>query len=221
MILHKDQLSKFAFEMEIPDEPYLDNFSQNKTHTAYYVGDRYLKFAVEEDTGIVKECMWRAPTIEDLEKRKMYPEPGHYVITIDAKEYPWEASYLTNAYEHEPVPLYKEDVGQLDSDGNSIMWDYDWGHVLNQIYYINDLKYIDGKFIKPSFRFHQHTDEDIWEDIDDHIEMCDRELARIVYEPREKEKIESCKAQWINIKDNFKHVKHWKLKYPDMPLIKP
>ena len=39
----RDQLNKFPFEMEIPDEPYLDNFSQNKSITAYYVGDRYLK----------------------------------------------------------------------------------------------------------------------------------------------------------------------------------
>jgi hypothetical protein len=27
-MLHKDQLNNFPFEMQIPDEPYVDNFSQ-------------------------------------------------------------------------------------------------------------------------------------------------------------------------------------------------
>ena len=221
MILHKDQLSNIPFEMAIPDEPYLDNFSQNRSQTAYYVGDRYLKFAVNEATGLVGECLWRAPTVELLEKRICHPEPGHYVITLDAKENPWEASYMTNTYQHEPVANYEENVGQLDSEGNPILWDYSWGHVINQIYYINDLKYIDGKFVKPAFRFHQHTNETVWKTVADHIEMCTRELERLVYQPEEKKAIEDCKAGWIDIRDNFQHVHHWKLKYPDMPLIKP
>ena len=217
----REILNQYEFEMEIPNEPYIDNFSQGITHTAYYAGDRYLKFAVNDSTGIIGECLHRAPTVELLETRISHLEPGHTALIIDGAKNPWEASYLTRVYNHEPVPYYQEDVGQLDDDGNSITWEYNWGHVLNQIYYNQELKYINGEFVKPRFRVHQHTNEKVHQTVLDHIELCDNELSRIVYNESQRQAIEKCKAGWINIRDNFQHVHHWKLKYPDMPLIKP
>ena len=81
--------------------------------------------------------------------------------------------------------------------------------------------FINGEFVKPRFRVHQHTNEKVHQTVLDHIEMCDNELSRLVYDEPQRQAIEKCKAGWINIRDNFQHVHHWKLKYPDMPLIKP
>jgi len=222
MSLATSNLNHITFQMEIPDEPYVDNFSQGRTHTAHYTGETFLKMAVEDSTGLIGECLWAAESRKLLEQRICHPEPGHSTLVIDARNNPWEAAYIRNTYSHDEVPNYEEDVGQVDSDGNPIIWDYSWGHVLNQIYYINDLKYINGEFVKPRFRLHQHTNEEVHRDVVKHIEMCDRELARdLVYRDNERTAIENCKAQWIVIRDNFSHVLHWKLKYPDMPLIKP
>ena len=62
-MLHKDQLNNFPRNGD-SDYPRLI-IGQNRTHTAYYVGDRYQKIAVEA-TGPIKNVYGEHP--EDLEK---------------------------------------------------------------------------------------------------------------------------------------------------------
>jgi len=214
--------NKFPFELEIPNEPYIDNFSEGKTHPAYYTGLRFLKFQVENQSGLIKNCCAEAQTMEELDGMTVYPEDNHHIITIDAQEHPWECSYLTHNYEHDDVPWYEEDLGTTDAEGNPEVWRYTWGHVLNQIYYNQQLKYINNAFIKPPFRLHQHSQEAFEKSVIDHIEMTDRELAREgVYKPDEIQAIQKYKEQLQEIQTKYTGIHHWKIPFPALPLIKP
>lgn len=215
-------INKFPFDMEMPDEPYLDNFSQGKTHPAFYTGLRWLKFQIQNDNGLIKELVVTGETKEEMESKIAYNDDNHSFHVIDAKQNPWEAAYLTHDYQHDPVPRYEENLGTTDSEGNAEVWDYDWGHVLNQIYYNNELRYVNGVYIKPPFRLHQHTQEAFLKSLQDHIEMAEREIAREgIYTATEKTNLQTYLDSLSAIETKYAGIHHWKIPFPALPLVKP
>ena len=215
-------INKFPFDMEIPNEPYLDNFSQGITHPAFYTGSRWLKFQIQNDNGLIKELVVSGETKDEIESKIAYNDEGHSFHIIDAKQNPWEAAYLTHEYAHDPVPNYEENLGTTDADGNAEVWDYDWGHVLNQIYYNNELRYVNGEYIKPPFRLHQHTQEAFLKSLADHIEMAEREISRQgIYTQAEMANLEEYARSLSTISTKYTGIHHWKIPFPALPLIKP
>lgn len=220
---NREIFNRYPFDMEIPDQPYIDNFSKGLTHPAIYTGVRFLKFRIENGTGLLKEEVANGHTLEEMNSVIVYPEENHEIHIIDAKLNPWEAAYLTNAYSHDPVPVYEEDLGTVDSEGNPEIWDYNWGHVLNQIYYSHELRYVNGEYVKPPFRLHQHTQEVFIKSLHDHQEMVERELSRPegVYTVDQKANLQKYKEDLDVIETKYVGIHHWKIPFPALPLIRP
>jgi len=219
---HKNIINQFPFEMEIPDEPYINNFSKGLSHPAVYTGYRHLKFQIQDNNGLIKELVAEGQTFDEMNSKIVHNDEGHSFHLIDAKVNPWEAAYLTHQYEHDPVPNYEEDLGTTDADGNPEIWDYNWGHVLNQIYYNNDLKFLNGKYVKPSFRLHQHTQDVFLKSLQDHREMADREIAREnIYNTRQMADLEAYREALSTVESKYQGIHHWKIPFPPLPTIKP
>lgn len=218
--------SKIKFTILVNDEPYVDSFVQNKTAEAYYTGLRYVKVEYDTSSGLVKHIVSQGDSLHDLDSITVYPEEGHQHLVIDGNANPWEASYLTADYEHDQVPVYEEDLGVTDDNGNPEIYRYTYseeGSMIQNIYIPNDLKYIDGKFVKPRVRLHMVKRENYFNRLQSHIEMCDTEFARgrSVYNENELQEILKYKAWLESCTAKYKNIKHWKIKWPDLPVIKP
>lgn len=217
------KINRYPFTVQLPNQPYVEDFSLGLTHSAYYTGPRFLKFQIQNNTGELKELVVHSNDLEDLNRKIVHPDENHSVHFMDAQQYPWEAAFLTNWFELDSLPDYVEDLGTVDDEGNTETWTYSWGQVLRQIYYAEGLKFINGEYIKPRFRSHQHTNEKVFETLEDHIEMCDRELSRgtIIYKQSELDAIQNYKEQLVIIPEKYQGIDHWKIRFPDLPLIKP
>jgi hypothetical protein len=216
------KFNKIPFTIEIPTQPYVEDFSQGLTHPAVYTGNRFCRFQIDNQTGEIKELCAGAETLEELDNKIIHPDEGHSLHTIDARQFPWEAAYLTNHFELEPRPWYTEDLGTVDADGNPETWSYDWGRIIHQVYYMTGLKYVNGQYIKPRFRAHQHNNQHFWRTIDGHIENCERELAREgVYSDEQIQQIRDYKSTLESLPAKYGDTLHWKIKFPNVFRFKP
>jgi len=218
-------MNRIPFTIELPNQPYLNDFSEGLTAKCYYTGPRFLKVQVRESDGLVLEIDAEGETLVDLNSTLKFAREGNYMLTIDAREHPWEAAYLSNHIESS-VENYTEELGTTDADGNPESWEYSYsleGNPLHQIYYINDIFYKDGAFTRPTFRAHQHSQEKFWETVQEHIEMAHREIARgiTVYSEKELQDLENYKNVVENLSAKYGDTLHWKIPFPDIPVIKP
>ena len=71
---NREIFNRYPFDMEIPDQPYIDNFSKGLTHPAIYAGVRFLKFRIENGTGLLKEEVANGHTLEEMNSVIVYPE---------------------------------------------------------------------------------------------------------------------------------------------------
>src|SRR6056300_235377 len=200
-------MNRIPFTISLPNQPYVDDFSEGLTAQGYYTGLRYLKVQVRESDGLILEIDAEGETLKDLNSTLKFAREGNYMLTIDATEHPWEAAYLANHLETD-ITNYREELGTTDADGNPEFWEYSYseeGNPMHQIYYINDLWYKNEQFVRPKFRAHQHSQEKFWSSVQDHIEMAHRELARgsAIYSEKELQDLETYKNIVENLRNKY------------------
>ena len=216
--------NKIPFTVNLPNQPYVDDFSEGITHDCFYIGMNYIKVNRRISDGLILEVLTEAQTMKEIESRKIIHDEGCDSFIIDAREHPWEAAYITGRYYHEDIPNYEEELGTTDFWGKPEVWDYhhtpETG-VLAQIYYVNSMYYNDGKFSKPKFREHIIQRESFDDLIQVHIRDTERELKRNVYKPEDIEYIKKY-GEWLKtVPETYKNIKHWKIKFPPLPNYKP
>ena len=106
--------NKIPFTVNLPNQPYVDDFSEGITHDCFYIGMNYIKVNRRISDGLVLEVLTEAQTMEEIESRKIIHDEGCDSFIIDAREHPWEAAYITGRYYHEDIPNYEEELGTTD-----------------------------------------------------------------------------------------------------------
>ena len=96
--------NKIPFTVNLPNQPYVDDFSEGITHDCFYIGMNYVKVNRRISDGLVLEVLTDAHTMEEIESRKINHDEGCDSFVIDAREHPWEAAYITGRYYHEDIP---------------------------------------------------------------------------------------------------------------------
>ena len=158
---------KIEFTFTIPDDPYTLTVNEEKTVNAVYTGKRWLLGRWEESTQIMHNVIAEADSEDKLDTGGRIEEEGHRYIAFDAVEFPWEASYLTHNYTHDPIenPVY---VHGLAADGFDMgQWEYNYGNetALTQVAEGINLRYDpDTKtFTRPPYRSHMISEESFYE----------------------------------------------------------
>ena len=90
--------NKIPFTVNLPNQPYVDNFSEGITHPCFYTGMNYIKVNRRIRDGLVLEVLTDAHTMEEIESRKIIHDEGCDSFIIDAREHPWEAAYISGRY---------------------------------------------------------------------------------------------------------------------------
>jgi len=215
---------KQNFTIEMPNQPYVDDFSEGKTQAATYTGARYIKVQYDLSDGTVKNILNEADTLEELNSRPVGIMEGHAPLEIDATEHTKLAAYISGNYETGEVADYTEDLGTTDAEGNAETWSYYWNDhkgVLSQLYLRDTIKWIDNAFQGPEFRAHAVSSDEFNASVQRNIEKDTAELARDgVYTDEEKATIQAHKTFLESIATKYAGVKHWKIVFPSSPEYK-
>ena len=172
-----------AFKIKLPNEPFVNDFSNGTEIDATYNGLRFLKIQVNDSTGIVHNVMASADTQADIDEMSPIPMPEHSIYVVDARNNPWEAAFLTHNYDTGEVADYTEDLGTTDADGNAETFTHFWNDnngVMNQIWIGGTLKYNKdtNSFSDPDVMTHGGTEDDFWASVNQHIVGAGEEIAR-------------------------------------------
>jgi hypothetical protein len=211
---------KKKFVIQVPNEPFKNDFSQGKTVEAEYYGPRYLLLAIDQLTKTVEyvaQASDESSDVFDLEQYKEVPDVDH--VIIDASEYLLEASYITNQYTNEKVEDYKETLPNGD------VWTYDYpdgNGILSDYWHVNNMKYdvSTGEFTHPSFHYHALTRDSFFVSVNSHISSITRSLQdrTRTYSAEERDRLESAKTWFSSLSTTFADVDHWKIIWPlDLP----
>ena len=216
------------FTIPMPNQPYVDDFSEGKTQSATYVGHKLITVQYEQATGEVKNIINSGDTNEELGEYDAPLMEGHLPLTIDATEHPLIASWLSGSYETGEVADYTENLGTTDAEGNPETWTYYWQDekgCLAQIYKRESLFYkeIDGsmQFEGPAFRTHILTRESFLESVANQVTAIAAEIARDgVYDAEETATLTAHK-EWLEaVPTKYADVDHWKINFPPAPELK-
>jgi len=211
---------KKKFVIQVPNEPFKNDFSQGKTVEAEYYGPRYLLLAIDQLTKTVEyvaQASDESSDVFDLEQYKEVPDVDH--VIIDASENLLEAAYVTNMYTNEKVSDYEETL----PNGDVWVYNYPAGNgILNDFWHVNDMKYdiATEKFIHPHFHYHALTRPSFFESVNWHLNEVTKALQSRDrnFSPEDRNKLESFKTWLTNLTPSMEGVDHWKVLWPlDVP----
>ena len=102
-----------AFNIEMPNKPYVDNFSDNTVHASEYVGFKYVKVIVDANDWVVNVTS-EADSMAELNEQASPVPAGCSAVVIDATANPFEAAFITGDYTTGAVAAYEESLGTND-----------------------------------------------------------------------------------------------------------
>lgn len=215
-------MERINFQIPIWDEPHQDSFERGLTHPATYVGERFVLVAVRKKDDLVQEPLAEY-SVSDKEKGQVqyFVDDDKYTVEIDSWTDTFVCAALTAKYEHEPCPNWSEELGVDDE-----VWEYSYSDthaVIPHIFKTDTFYYKNGEFTRPEVNSHPIDHRQFWDLLEVHRQDMIRELARgtDVYSQAELDKIEQCR-QWLETAPTrYSNVRHYKIRCPDFPRIKP
>lgn len=107
-----------VFNFVYPDEPLKTTTENNNNVEIKYYGPRYILVQLYKDNMSVS---YASDNYEDVyQVMRSYDHDDHKYRIIDADESPIIASILTEEYDHDPVPVWEEEL----PDGS--FWSFPW-----------------------------------------------------------------------------------------------
>lgn len=212
-----------AFTIAVPNEPYVNDFSDGITQAATYNGDRYIKFQYNATTGVIAGIIGNGDTEELMVANEGPLMEGHLPAVLDADAAPLHAAMITEWYTSGEKANYSEDLGTTDAEGEAETWEHQWSdeQILAQIWKLDTIKYVNNAIVDPEFMTHGTTAEQFTDSITNQIASCTTELARAdVYTDEEKTAITAHKTMLEGISTKYDGVSFWKIPFPTQPNFK-
>lgn len=202
------------FTFKLSDEPYKTTTDLNNTVDAIYEGPRFLALCVHMPTGEIRYVARAGDTEDVLDMASLVDDDEETeFIVLDADEKTFEAAYLTNLYQHDPIPDFVYEL----PDGKEYRYTFAGGGIA-QNYYGQDLFYRDGEFTTPRFREHAVTRESVLQGTRITIEMINKSLAENDYTSQEREAIEDYVSFLESLStEKYANIDHWKFPFPANP----
>ena len=107
-----------AFNIAIPNQPYVDDFSDGTEHASVYNGDRYIKFQYHAETGHIVNVIGNGDTEDEMVANEGPLMEGHLPAVLDADAAPLHAALITRQYTTGEVADYTETLSTTDAEGN-------------------------------------------------------------------------------------------------------
>ena len=209
------------FDIPMPNEPYVDDFSDGNTHAAVYKGDRFIKVERRISDGMLGAIVDEAATEAELTD-VVNPREGWTHHVMDAETNPLQVAYLNGMYTTGDVADYTEDLGTTDENGDAESWTYyynDETGCIGQIYLHGTLRYVDGAYVGPDFRAHAVSRESFLETVPNQSAMIQAEIDSGKYSAEKVTELTAYKTWLENVPTKYANVKHWKIPFPPYPEV--
>jgi len=208
---------KVNFTTTIPDYPYGQSTTNNKTVNATYIGKRYLVIAVNGTTNLVEYVAAASDDIAQCNLGNFRADVPLYFTLLDAKNNPWEAAYLTGEYTTDPIPEYVETL----PNGEEYRYEYSQENIISEVHDgINcntangwGLRFANNAYTKPTFRTHMLTRENFLEGIEQQKTMITETLNDPDWEGTDEDRtVFQNYLTWLNsVPTVYANVDHWKI----------
>ena len=209
------------FDIPMPNEPYVNDFSNGNTQSATFKGARYWKVEKSDSDGTIGAVIADGDTEAELDNGVPAREGTSFHV-IDAQQNPLQAAYITGMYETGDVADYQEDIGTTDSEGNAETWTYYWNDetgCISQIYLHGTLKFDGTNYTGPDFRSHAIPDDSFNDTYANQKAIIQAEIDGGSH-PAEKVTELEAYITWLdNAPTKYAGIKHWKIPFPAFPEI--
>ena len=206
------------FLHKLPDQPYKQAATKNKTVECTYHGARFLLVRMLEESGTCLNVERYSDEREPLEASIVDDGPVYDFFVLDAEEHTWEAAYLSNAYSHGEVTDYEETL----PTGEKYVYEYkDGAGVIGDCHAIGEMKYDKNLkvFTRPKFITHPINPADFISSVERQAEEFGRLLAGDLtkYSNETIAGIREYHKFLTELPVTYKGVDHWKIKFPKYP----
>jgi hypothetical protein len=213
-----------AFKIAVPNEPYVNDFSDGTEQDAVYNGEKFLKFQYNATTGVIVNVIGGGDTEEEMVANEGPVMEGHLPGVINADTAPLHAAMINRTYDSGAKANYTEDLGTTDAEGAAETWEHTWNDnmgLLSQIWQLDTIKYVDNAIVTPEFRTHGTSEAQFTDSITSQVAACTTELARAdVYTDDETTAITAHKTFLEGIATKYAGVSFWKIPFPTQPNFK-
>ena len=206
------------FTHQLPDQPYKQAATKNKTVECTYQGPQYLLVRMLEKSGTCLNVERYNDDKEALEATIVDDGDTYDFFVLDAETHPWEAAYLSSNYSHGEVTDYEETLPTGEKytyaykDGAGVIGDC---HAINELKYDKNLKV----FTKPKFVTHPINPADFLASIENQKKEFDRLVAGDLsrYSNEVIADIKSYHKFLSEVPTKYVGVDHWKIQFPQYP----
>lgn len=206
------------FTHQLPDQPYKQAATKNKTVECTYQGPQFMLVRMLEQTGICLNIERYNDEREPLELSIVDDGPVYDFFVLDAEANPWEAAYLSGNYTHGEVADYEETLPSgekyvyMYKDGQGAIGDC---HAINGLKYDKNLKV----FTRPKFITHPINPVDFLTSIDTQAKEFSRIIAGDLskYSDEVIADIKSYHKFLTDVPSKYAGVDHWKIQFPKFP----
>jgi hypothetical protein len=201
------------FTFKLPDEPWTTTTALNKIVDAVYTGPRYLALWIRGRDGSVAYLDRSGETMASLELEFLVDDdPDADIHVLDADVHTFEAAYITNQYEHEPIPDYEE---ELPNNGGTYLFRYgSLSSGISATYNSFNIFYRDGQWTEPGFIQHALSKESVMGQFSKTLADVRKSLETKEFTDEEKTKLEEY-ATWLSTAATvYADVDHWKIPFP-------
>lgn len=164
--------------LAIPDEPYVDSFTNSNVLKLTYEGSRYILISVDKDSGGIIGIAGQGETADDDIFAMMIPPENCENVVLSTNDFPLEVAFITNDYSYEPVDDFVETL----STGEEHRIQYPQQGILDfyfdrsQVKYNFDTKKIEGL---DTYKGPPVTDESMLETVKLQLTMHQEQLAEL------------------------------------------
>lgn len=201
------------FKVSIPDEPYKDSLTQNRSVEITYNGPNFLVITYDPSTNKVQNVDGYFNNSDDIDL-STFTDDRYKFAVIDSQENLLESSILTDNYTHDPVEPYQETL----ATGEEFLYHYSNGGILDDLFNRWDLKYFpETGFSKLEYQKFPTTREQFMESLTRQIQIMTSEKSKAAEEGASEETlakydhvIDWCK----NFESTYGDTDHWKIPFP-------
>lgn len=209
-----------TFDIIIPDQPFSNLKTLNKSITIEYIGDRFVMIGIERETDRFLRKILSYNLDESSSNNEMF-DPASYetdyesVVVIDSESFLLECSLITTKYNIKKKEIHSE----ILVDGS--IWTYDYTS-LSDIFEIKDLKYdsIQNKFSKLEYRKPFLNDKEFWDAWNLTAKFMQDELNRLKNENIDTSLHEKYFNDLNDAANLFRNTECWKIP-PDFGIKNP
>lgn len=202
------------FTVSIPDEPFKDSLTQNKTVEITYTGPEFLVISYDPNTNKVQSVDGYFKSADEIDLSNFADDRYKFAV-IDAEKNLLEAALLTDNYNHESVDPYIETL----PTGEEFIYNYSTNGILDDLFNRWDLKYSleNQTFSKLDYLKFGTSREQFLESLTSTIDLITAEKAKAAEEGATEEELAKYDhvIQWCeNFESTYGNIDHWKIPFP-------